>query len=127
VLRYFHFFIIRWKGKFLLERREQKDIWRGLYTPPLLEGKRTNKPLRKQIDQLISHSTGHVQYEIISSSPPQQQLLSHQTITGRFYEVNLLSAPKRKAEQLAWVNQKTMHDYGKPKMVVSILENNGRS
>lgn len=123
-LRYFHFIILRWKGKFLLVRRQQKDIWQGLYAPPVIERKNKNNLTRSQVDQLITTITGHNVYEVVSVSPPQQQLLSHQTIVGRFHDVNLLSAPQKKEEQYAWVNHKTIHHYGKPKIVVSMLEKN---
>ena len=121
-LRYFHFFILRWKGKILLERREDKDIWRGLYAPPLLERGNKNKPSKKEIDVLISSKAGHSGFELQSSSLPQKQLLSHQTIIGRFYVVDLFQKPKKIGDLSAWVNPKTLHDYGKPKMVAVILE-----
>ena len=121
-LRYFHFFILRWKGKFLLQRREDKDIWRGLYAPPVIERSNNNKPSKTEIDNMINHFVGQSSFEITSSSLPQKQLLSHQTIIGRFYEVDLLNTPKKKSNLLAWVNQKTLHDYGKPKMVAAMLE-----
>jgi A/G-specific adenine glycosylase len=121
-LRYFHFFILRWKGTFLLERREDKDIWRGLYAPPVIEGINKNKPSKKVIDEMVLQRTGHSAFEIISSSLAQKQLLSHQTIIGRFYEVDLLKTPKKNDGLLAWVNQKSHHDFGKPKMVAARLE-----
>ena len=121
-LRYFHFFILRWKGKVLLERREENDIWRGLYAPPIIERENKNKPSKKAIDVLIHQIAGHSDFDIISSSLPQKQLLSHQTIIGRFYVVDLFSTPKQNGDSSTWVNLKTLHDYGKPKMVAAMLE-----
>ena len=34
-IRYFHFVVFHYRGKILLQRNEGKDIWRGLYAPPL--------------------------------------------------------------------------------------------
>jgi A/G-specific adenine glycosylase len=121
-LRYFHFYILQWKGKWLLMRREQNDIWKGLYTPPLIERSGKNKPGPRETNAFIRQTVGHDEFEIIKTTQPQQQLLSHQTITGRFYLLNLLSAPKRMLSPFVWIHPNHLHDYGKPKMVNEVLQ-----
>ena len=121
-LRHFHFFILQWRGKIALLRREEKDIWQGLYTPPVIERQSSNKPSSKDADALIDNLVGHHHYEIISSTKPEQQLLSHQTIIGRFYVLKLLSAPKKMQRTLNWLRPTEIQDYGKPKMVNEALK-----
>jgi A/G-specific adenine glycosylase len=120
VFRYFHFIVIRWRQKILLQRREAKDIWHGLYAPPVLERKSDRAPSAAQVSHFINEIFGHPHLEMKMSSPAQQQLLSHQTIIGRFHYVDLLAAPKKINSQYVWVNEKTIHDYGKPKMVAQM-------
>ena len=35
--RYFYYLVIRNKGKVMMKRRTEKDIWKGLYDFPLIE------------------------------------------------------------------------------------------
>jgi len=118
VIRHFHFIVISWRGKVLLQRRDAKDIWQGLYTPPTMERKDTRSPSIKQFESVVERITGLSGIEIIQSSPAQQQLLSHQAIVGRFHFIRLLSPPHTVENPFVWVTKKSMDDYARPKMIV---------
>jgi A/G-specific adenine glycosylase len=122
VLRHFHFMVIHWNGKILLQQRGAKDIWHGLYTPPVLERNSPRAPASTQFVSFVKDLVGHSSLEIISSSPTQQQLLSHQTIIGRFHHIKLLSAPKEKAEYHVWVTRKSIQDLARPKMIFQMTD-----
>ncbi|HUR31818.1 MAG TPA: A/G-specific adenine glycosylase [Saprospiraceae bacterium] len=115
--RYFHFIVIHYRGKMLLQRRESNDIWKGLFAPPLLEQKSARAPSKSQVASFIENNIGHACFEHVKSSNPIQQLLTHQTIIGRYYHMKLLCSPKKLPESFVWVNDKTIHSLGKPKMV----------
>ncbi len=121
-IRYFHFVIFQYRGKILLQRREDKDIWRGLFVPPLLEKKSTRTPSLAQLHSFAKKVIGHSNFEWVQTSSSVQQLLSHQTIHGRFIHVRLLSLPKKLSEEYVWVSNKNLHRYGKPKMIVQMFE-----
>lgn len=121
IIRHFHFLVLRHNGKILLHRREEKDIWRGLYTPLMIESSSTRKPSLTAIKSLVSEVIGDTSFEIISSSSAVKQLLSHQTLVGRFHFIELTSKPGSLSDPNVWVTTKTMNDYGKPKMVVDNL------
>ena len=117
-IRYLHFLVIHHKGKILLQRREEKDIWRGLYTPLMIESGSSRKPSLSSMKQMISKLFVDLSFDVTSSSTPVRQLLSHQTIIGRFHSIELSSKPIKISDPYVWVTKKTINDYGKPKMVV---------
>ena len=121
-VRHFHFLVIHYKGKIVLQRREERDIWRGLYTPPMIESGSSRKPPPANMKQMVLKLFGNVSFDLTTSSPVIQQLLSHQTLIGRFHSIELLSTPKKLSEPFVWVTQKTINDYGKPKMVMEMME-----
>jgi A/G-specific adenine glycosylase len=121
-VRHFHFLVISFNGKLLLQRREEKDIWRGLYTPLIIESNSTRKPSLATIHSHVSKVIGDTSFEMTNSSSQVRQLLSHQTIIGRFHSVKLTTKPNKILDPYVWVTQKTINDFGKPKMVVEMIE-----
>ena len=121
-IRHFHFLVIRYNGKMLLQRRDEKDIWRGLYTPLLIESSSTRKPSLSSIKSCVSNVFGDISFDIKESSSAVRQLLSHQTIIGRFHTIQLTSKPNKISDAYVWVTKKTINDFGKPKMVVEMIE-----
>jgi A/G-specific adenine glycosylase len=121
-LRHFHFIVIQWRGKVFLERRVAKDIWNGLFTPPLIEKTSVRTPSMHLFNNLVSSAAGHQNFQFISSSEKIQQQLSHQTIVGRFHFLQLHSAPVKPTDSAVWVSKKTVHEYGRPKMIVDMVE-----
>jgi A/G-specific adenine glycosylase len=117
VFRHFHFVVITWRDKILLQRRDTKDIWQGLYTPPMMERKTTRAPSLKQLESFVENIAGLSGIEVLQSSPAQQQLLSHQTIVGRFHFIRLLSPPHALEDAYVWVTKKSIDNYARPKMI----------
>jgi A/G-specific adenine glycosylase len=116
-VRCFHFIVFRYRGRRFLLHRDQQDIWTGLYAPPVIEAATDQRPAITRIRSLAQQLFGHHDLELTTSSDVVEQLLSHQTIRGRFHEVTLLVAPVQKTVDAIWVNSKNIHDYGKPKLV----------
>ena len=100
-----------------MQRREENDIWKGLYTPPVIETNSLRKPSLRKSESFIQDffDTSSVKY--ISSSNEMQQILSHQTIHGRFHHFELLNSPKKQNGSAVWMNQKKITDFAKPKIV----------
>ncbi len=119
-LRYFHFLVLHDKRKILLERREGKDIWKGLYTPPLIETSSARAPASRMKAWIKKH-IGHAAFEHNGSSEPKRQLLSHQTLIGRFHHYRLQAPPALKQPSRIWVAQKQLDQLGKPKMVADLF------
>ncbi len=91
--RFFHFIVVQNTNGFYIEKRNKKDIWKGLYQFPLIE--RQNFLSLKQLQStsewrqlfgknfFIKNNSGR------SSINPEEkiQLLSHQKIHAKFFEV----------------------------------------
>lgn len=118
-IRHFHFIVLSWKDKTLLTRRDQKDIWNGLYTPLIIESKSTRKPSAKKIASEICRYTGTDEVLTADSTDTTKQLLSHQTIYGRFHHYILLEKPKIPAEGFVWATKRKLDSYPKPRMIAA--------
>ncbi len=91
--RYFTYFVIIKKGKIALRKRNQQDIWRGLFDFYATETSRPANPAAliktDAFLQLILNET-----QPISVSKPVKHLLTHQVIIARFVTVRLTGKPK---------------------------------
>ena len=116
--RHFHFLVLHYGKKILLQQRSGKDIWHSLYTPPVLETTNERKPISSRVRKQIMELVGHDDFEFTISSDKMRQLLSHQIIHGKFHHVTLNYAPKTKLPGYTWVTKKEWENFGKPKMIV---------
>ena len=96
--RWFYYFDLRWKEDgvehTLVEQREGKDIWRGLYQFPLLETAEEldEKQLRKEAKR-FAQETFHLSPFTFHLSSPFLHQLTHRTIHARFLRAELASRP----------------------------------
>ena len=96
--RWFYYFDLRWRtdGKeyTLMEQREDKDIWRGLYQFPLLETAEelTDRQLPKEAMR-FAQDNFHLSTFNFQLSNSFLHQLTHRTIHARFLRVELPSAP----------------------------------
>lgn len=96
--RWFYYFDLRWvvagEEFTLMQRREGKDIWRGLWEFPLLEtaGELKESELRQEVASFLEEnyklSVFNPQF-----TPPFRHQLTHRTIHARFIRVDLPYAP----------------------------------
>jgi A/G-specific adenine glycosylase len=120
-LRFFHFLFVFHNNKLLLKRQEEKDIWKGLYAPLRIESKSTRAPSATQINELLKSVIGHARAQHAGKSEVYRQLLSHQTIAGRYHLINLSLAPGKLTEPFVWLSWKDIARVGKPRMIVEML------
>ncbi len=96
--RWFYYFDLRWRqdGKeyTLMEQRDGKDIWRGLYQFPLLESaiELTDKRLQEESRRFVSENFQCSTFGL-QPSPLFLHQLTHRTIHARFFRVELASEP----------------------------------
>lgn len=88
--RYFNYIVARQNNNVLIQRRDAKDIWQGLYEFPLLE---TTKRLADEelIKEITHFSPLHLQTSnLLNISQWKKQILSHQHIYYRFIYIESL-------------------------------------
>ena len=80
--RYLNYFIIRHNDQFIVQKREEKDIWEKLYEFPLIESK---KEISKV--QLIKHNfLKKLQIKEVQLISSVQHKLTHQNLKINFWE-----------------------------------------
>lgn len=122
VQRYFHFIVIHSRGRILMRRNDEKDIWRGLFSFPFLEKKSMRSPDQKQLSAYVSDLTGQSNHRYVDADKSvYKQLLSHQIIYGRFHHFEVSASPVAKIDECLWVRIADVGNYGKPRMVVDYL------
>jgi len=85
--RNFFFFVIRQGNKWLMKRRTEKDIWKGLWDFPLHEGK-----ARYSEAELLQFFPARARKTIkLSISSVFRHVLSHQIIYARFVSIQIPS------------------------------------
>lgn len=123
--RHFHYLVLRDQGdRCLIRRREEKDIWRGLYEFPLIE---TTGPILQASDLAVHPDwPGSVparELQFLRSSPPYKQQLTHQTIIAVFHEFSAADLPTAlKAHQL--INYKMLAEIAFPRVITRFLSEN---
>lgn len=117
--RWFHYVVIRSKGKFLIRKRTDTDIWQSLHEFLLIE---TNR--------------GVVTYDILQSQElrpflikkhkwlgtPETivQQLTHQTIHATFYKVETSASHVPKG--MLWVNRKELERLAFPRVINDFMK-----
>src|SRR5690606_35797338 len=119
--RYFHYFILRdAQGKIRIQQRQQSDIWQGLFELPLIEHQSfktipelcASKEFKEQIGKDV---------KFMYESKVEVQILSHQKIFAKFFEVENTSQLTSKNRAGNYVFIKELDNLAKPKLIVSFL------
>lgn len=102
VSRYFHYFILRDKKRatFIVKRRSEGDIWKGLYDFPMIESTQD-----VSINELINHEEWKAWFshppEVLMDENLYKHQLTHQKLYARFCFVEFNSMSKIKM-QSSW-------------------------
>ena len=116
--RWFHYFLIEKEGKILVQQRQAKDIWQGLYEFPLIEteGPATLRSMREKAAQLFK-ITEASNLKILSTTT---QKLSHQTVHFTFYESSWPSVEVGKG--MKWMGKKAIGTRAFPRTLQQFLQ-----
>jgi A/G-specific adenine glycosylase len=85
--RYFYYLHIRNYGKTIIQKRNEKDIWKGLYEFPLIESEKEMSTDEVLSDSLSKNLLKNSAWAIASVSLPYRHQLSHQLIIARFISI----------------------------------------
>lgn len=113
--RHFHFVIFTDGKRMALLRRQEGDIWAGLYTPWMIEG-------GSEMPKWPKNSAFKEKKEAPVSL---QQVLSHQKIYGYFHTYSPPGNAFLNEMNLAWVEVDKLSTLAFPRMVLVFLKNSG--
>ncbi|MBT1701093.1 A/G-specific adenine glycosylase [Fulvivirgaceae bacterium PWU4] len=80
--RYFYYIVLEHRNSLLMRKREQKDIWLGLFDFHLVEKNRPVKPEKILEEEAVKKMVGNDASITISKN--YKHILTHQTIFSRF-------------------------------------------
>jgi A/G-specific adenine glycosylase len=123
--RYFYYFVIEQNKKWGMQKREGKDIWRGLYDFYLVETLRPSNPERlREEDKFLKSQTSKIQFDKISTL--YKHLLSHQRLLARFILVKIKASRVKKAplhlKKLKFYSANEINKLPKPVLVSRYLK-----
>lgn len=116
--RRFHFLILEdSKNRLLIDQRESKDVWQGLFQFPLLESDSLNHELSLHDFPDIEPMKG----ELLEVSELYKQTLTHQYIHTLFYHF-LAKTQLKKHKCYKVISKTAIKDYAWPKIIVNYLK-----
>ena len=90
--RFFNYLIVEKGNKLYVKQRMEKDIWQNLYEFILVETEKLITEEKFLSTEFVTSLLGGKNYKVIKISKTFSQKLTHQTITGRFYHINIKTA-----------------------------------
>jgi A/G-specific adenine glycosylase len=118
--RYFYYFALQKGQSFLMKKRNEKDIWQGLYDFHLVEKKRSYNPQKLlEEDSELKKLTNRKR--IVEVSGAYKHVLSHQLIYSRFIQVKLNKKPLLNGSGLKFYSLKKVGELPKPVLISRFL------
>ncbi|HEU4903928.1 MAG TPA: A/G-specific adenine glycosylase, partial [Flavisolibacter sp.] len=108
--RWLNYFIVRCGDQFLIQPREGKDIWHGLYQFVLIETETVKRP--GDLLKLFQQQTGLNDYTLIEEWK-EKQALSHQSISFHFFSLRV--SRKKNVENYGWTKLSQLQELAFPK------------
>jgi A/G-specific adenine glycosylase len=123
--RYFYYWLLRKGEKILMQERDKKDIWKGLFDFPMQEEKKLltpagivkNSPIIEDLKSLHSR---------VRVSGVYRHVLTHQIIFARFINIDWPTGKRNPASLLfskaRWFSRKQIEQLPKPALITRFLE-----
>ena len=120
--RHFYYFVIQNGNTFLMKKRTEKDIWKGLFDFCMIE---ETKPIKieKLVQRFNSIYSLNVKAKDLVLSDTYKHILSHQIINARFIFLKKVSNTFVK-EPYAFYSTKKIEDLPKPVLITRFLTDN---
>ncbi|MFC5283168.1 A/G-specific adenine glycosylase [Pedobacter alpinus] len=120
--RYFYFLIlINEQNEILIKRRNNNDIWAGLYDLPSVEFTETT-----ELPELLNHADYKKWFKKIlaikSVSEKIKHILTHQKIYAQFLEISVAEKYNINTNDGIWVKVDEIYNYGMPKLIFAFLQ-----
>ena len=122
--RYFHYIVMQYRGKYLMKRRDEKDIWKGLYDFYLVEKNKccSVDSLEEELLEKLLKQRGL----LIKESEKYKHLLTHQRIFAYFllFQVKSGALVNELLEKGNWglFNETEIKELPKPVLIKNYFE-----
>lgn len=117
--RYFYYFVFDQGEKLIMRKREEKDIWLGLFDFHLVERKKAIKPEKLLEEESVNSLVENA--KAVSISKSYKHILTHQTIFSRFIIIKNKKKPVGIKGNHAIYTLKQINELPKPVLVSRFL------
>lgn len=121
--RYFNYLFFQYKGFTWIHRRDQGDIWQGLFEFPMLESDRLLTPNDVEFLDYIHTFVRFRKYQIKDIIDCTKHQLSHQVLHARFFLIHISTLPS-KSEIKTWIQVpiSNLDEYPWPRLIEKFFE-----
>ncbi len=120
--RYFYYIPVHYHDALLMDKRNDSDIWQGLYQFPLIETPERLEPERLTQTQNWKEMFDGVSPQITDISSPYKHVLTHQYIQARFIRVHLEALNPMLGQTYQLIPAEELHDLAVPRLIEKYLE-----
>ncbi len=118
--RWLYYLVVKYRNKFYVRKREEKDIWQNLYEFILIEAPKLLTPKKLQGSDKFNFIFGGNEIKIENISQVYKQQLTHQTINGQFLNITIKSPLRLNNYQL--VSADKIKEFPFPKFINTYLK-----
>ncbi|MBK7762610.1 MAG: A/G-specific adenine glycosylase [Bacteroidetes bacterium] len=111
-IRHFHFYVLQDETNLYLIKRNEKDIWKDLHTPYMIETNGKEKP----------NSPIFLNSMKVEKSFSLRQQLTHQQLYGHFRIVHIESKKQHLPIEFIKVKKTALTDFAFPRMIISFFK-----
>ena len=121
-VRWFNFLVLEEGEKILIEKRNEKDIWKSLFQFPLVETKTFADV--DEIKKIISEKNflSIRQLKVSGVSPLIEHKLSHQTIMAQFIRISIPHTKIKKQNDQRISRKSELKNFAFPKLIGNYIE-----
>lgn len=119
--RFFHYFYIKdSSGRIAIKRREEKDIWQGLYDLPQVELETDHQLTAREAVSTAEAIFGVKPTLVSAPTKTYRHMLTHQILYAVFYKMTIADDMKS-SQCCSWVAADDLEQYGKPVLISDYL------
>ncbi len=119
--RFFTYLVVKYKEKYYIRQRVEKDIWQDLHEFILLETKSVLNKKGLLLSEEFTSLFQNISFEIENMSEVSKQTLSHQVIAGRFFHIEI-KKPLKSETGYQLVTFKQLQNLAFPKFITAHLK-----
>lgn len=124
--RYFEYLVLGDEQRVCIRKRSGKDVWDGLYEFLLIEREdlsSTVATLRESVEW--RQALAGLEIAVAGVSEPYRQVLTHQDIVARFWDIRVISGEicPEQSENMV-IERQSLHKFAFPKIITQYLSSN---